>query len=46
VAYRGLRKRKLDRFPYVIVYQLTDDDLSVVSVIHGSRNPAVWKKRA
>ena len=46
VAYRGLRKRKLDRFPYLIVYQVTEDELSVVSVFHGSRNPAAWKKRA
>lgn len=28
VAYRGLRKRKLDRFPYLIVYQVTEDELS------------------
>ncbi len=45
-VYRGLRKRKLDRFPYLIVYQVSDDEISVVSVFHGSRNPAVWKKRA
>jgi plasmid stabilization system protein ParE len=46
VAYRGLRKRKLNRFPYLVVYQVTDEDVSVVSVFHGSQNPAVWKRRA
>ena len=46
VAYRGLRKRKLNRFPYLVVYQVADDEVSVVSVFHGSRNPAVWKRRA
>ncbi len=46
VVYRSLRKRKLDRFPYLVVYQVTDDELSVVSVFYGSRNPAVWKRRA
>ena len=46
IAYRGLRKRKLVRFPYLIVYQVTDAEVSVVSVFHGSRNPAIWKRRA
>ncbi len=46
VAYRGLRKRKLDRFPYLVVYQIMSNELIVVSVFHGSRNPATLKKRA
>jgi hypothetical protein len=29
-----------------IVYRMTDDELSVVSVFHGSRDPKIWKKRA
>jgi plasmid stabilization system protein ParE len=46
VVYRGLRKRKLYRFPYLIVYRASEDEISVVSVFHGSRNPMIWKKRA
>jgi plasmid stabilization system protein ParE len=46
IVYRGLRKRKLDRFPYLIIYRVTDEELSVVSVFHGSRNPQIWKRRA
>jgi toxin ParE1/3/4 len=46
VVYRGLRKRKVDRFPYLVVYRVTNDELAVVSVFHGSRNPMLWKKRA
>jgi plasmid stabilization system protein ParE len=46
VVYRGLRKRKLARFPYLIVYQVTDAEVSVVSVFHGARHPANWKRRA
>ena len=46
VVYRGLRKRKLERFPYLIVYKATSNSVSVVSVFHGNRNPTVWKKRA
>jgi toxin ParE1/3/4 len=46
ICYRDLRKRKLDRFPYLIVYRVTDDVFTVVSVFHCSRDPAFWKKRA
>jgi plasmid stabilization system protein ParE len=46
VVYRGLRLRQLDRFPYLIVYQAKKDKVTVVSVFHGSRNPAIWKRRA
>ena len=46
ITYRGLRKRKLDRFPYLIIHKVTDDEISVVSIFHGSRNPIIWKKRA
>lgn len=45
VAYRNLRKRKLHRFPYLVVYRATGKEVSVVSVFHGSRNPSVWKRR-
>jgi len=43
--YRGLRKRKLNRFPYLVVYRATNEGVDVVAVFHGSRNPATWKKR-
>jgi plasmid stabilization system protein ParE len=45
-AYRGLRKRKLERFPYLIVYKVSRNNVSVVSVFHGSRSPSIWKKRS
>ena len=45
IAYHALRKRKLDRFPYLIVYRMNEFEISVVSVFHSSRNPTVWKKR-
>lgn len=46
IAYRGLRKRKLDRFPYLVVYRESESEVAVVSVFHGSRNPEAWKRRA
>ena len=44
VAYRGLRKRKLERFPYLVIYRVTNEEITVVSVFHGSQNPKIWKK--
>jgi plasmid stabilization system protein ParE len=46
VVYRELRKRKLERFPYFVLYKVTIEELSVVSVFHGSRNLITWKRRA
>jgi len=46
VVYRGLRKRKLERFPYLVVYKVMSSSVSVVSIFHGSRDPEVWKRRA
>jgi plasmid stabilization system protein ParE len=46
IVYGGLRKRKLDRFPYLVFYKVTSAHISIVSVFHGKRNPEVWKKRA
>ena len=45
-TYRGLRKRKLNRFPYLVVYRATNEGIDVVAVFHGSRNPVAGKKRA
>jgi len=46
IVYRDLRKRKLDRFPYVIFYRLSETEVSIVSVFPASRDPNIWKKRA
>ena len=46
VAHRDLRKRRLDRFPYLVVYRDSESEVAVVSIFHGSRNPAAWKRRA
>jgi len=33
------------RFPYLIIYRVFLDFISVVAVIHGKRNPRRWKAR-
>jgi hypothetical protein len=40
-----LRFALVDRFRYVIHFMITGDDVQVISVAHGSRNPGYWRSR-
>jgi len=46
VTYRGLRKRKLDRFPYLVFYRVAGETISIVCVVHAARHPLRWRRRA
>ena len=39
------RCKKLKRFPYLVIYAVQKDLISVVAVIHERRNPKKWKRR-
>jgi plasmid stabilization system protein ParE len=41
-----VRRGKLRRFPYVAYYRMLDDRTEVLAVLHGSRDPRVWQRRA
>ncbi len=51
LAYRTRHRRKnvrwklLDRFPYRVVFQLTDDLITVVAVLHSARHDRHWRTR-
>lgn len=40
-----IRRRLVRRFPFAILYQLTDDDLFIVALMHLHRRPGYWKRR-
>ncbi len=40
-----LRVALVDRFPYVIVYRIDDDQITVVAVYHTRRDPRGWQGR-
>ncbi len=45
--YRGVRLAPLKKFPY-FVYYIFDEQLQrivIIAVLHGGRNPEVWKER-
>jgi plasmid stabilization system protein ParE len=35
----------MKRFPYMVVYRVTDEKLQVVAVAHGKRKPGYWRRR-
>lgn len=45
IVLRGVRRAKLRKFPYLVYYRLLDDRIEVIGVLHGSRNPKLWRER-
>lgn len=45
VIHREARMALPRRFPYLIIYSILPDFISVVAVIHGKRHPRRWKAR-
>jgi len=46
VAYRGLRRMLLNRFPYAVYYTLTPELIEIRALIHDRRHPRHWRSRA
>jgi plasmid stabilization system protein ParE len=45
VVYRQARMGLPRKFPYLVIYRVFPDFLSIVAVMHGSRHPKRWKSR-
>lgn len=42
---RGVRRALLSRFPYGVFYASKGDIVSILGVVHTSRNPRRWPRR-
>lgn len=42
---REMRRAKIARFPYIVVYEVSDNETVIVAVAHTSREPGYWDKR-
>ncbi len=45
IVYRSLRRVVVQRFPFVMMYELADDEILVIAVFHSRRNPESWTAR-
>ena len=45
-VFQDLRLTKVGKFPYVVVYRIDDDQITVVAVYHARRDPRGWQSRA
>jgi toxin ParE1/3/4 len=41
----GTRRYILRRFPYVVVYRLTETRIEIIAVAHGHQRPGYWAER-
>ena len=42
----GTRRFLFRRFPYLLVYRVLAEQVQVIAVAHGRRNPRYWKRRS
>jgi plasmid stabilization system protein ParE len=42
---KGIRRTRLNVFPYLVVYRVHSDFIEVGGVVHGARHPSVQRKR-
>ena len=45
VVHRETRMAIVRRFPYLILYRITDEGISVIAVFHAKRDPKIWQVR-
>ena len=45
IVWRQFRRAGIARFPYGLIYSVSDADITVLSCFHGKRNPNAWKGR-
>ena len=46
IVHRDLRSRRVERFPYAIIYRIYPGLVFIVAVMHAKRAPALLKRRA
>ena len=40
-----IRFAKIDRFPYLVFFSVHAHFVSVIAIVHGSREPSNWRER-
>jgi plasmid stabilization system protein ParE len=45
VIHQGIRRARVQRFPYSVFYRILDDRIEVIAVFHDKRDPLIWQGR-
>ncbi len=45
IVHRNTHRAVLPKFPFSVFYFVNGSEISVVSVMHGSRHPSKWQRR-
>lgn len=45
VVHRETRMALVRRFPYLILYRISGEILSIIAVFHAKRDPKIWQAR-
>ena len=45
-VYGAIRRARLRRYPYGLMYVVSDRNVVVVACMHGRRSPKVWQERS
>lgn len=45
ILYKNVRRALTRRFPYQVLFIMSDLKIVVIAVFHGMRNPSVWQSR-
>ena len=44
-VHNEIRRAVLQRFPYAVFFQLLEDKVVILAIIHGRRHPSTWQSR-
>ncbi len=45
ILHRDIRRAKVQKFSYNVYFRVRADRVEVIAVLHGRRDPSVWKSR-
>ncbi len=44
--HKSIRRARVPRFPYFLFYRIKADEVEVIAILHGHRDPTIWESRA
>jgi len=45
ILYKNVRRALTRRFPYQVLFVVSNLQIAIIAVFHGMRNPSVWQGR-